>query len=222
MRVHTSLPRVVVLALLVSLCLIGASEAQRPLTPREQDLRARSSLGSTTARPGTGELGTGLIQYEPGAPADVIATSPLTLMVGNIFNSHLGLPLSSGTVSQVSWYQAQIGTVVTSIPFKVLPPGSPFSTAANIAPTASYAFQVATVFTASQAVGTQFFAGFAAGQGSFGNIGLRSATINTQGFHGVQRNFSPANSTPLPGQNAMVRIAGNVIIPVELLEFEVE
>jgi hypothetical protein len=71
-------------------------------------------------------------------------------------------------------------------------------------------------------VGTQFFAGFAVGNGSFGNIGLRSATTNGQIFHGVQRGFSPASSVPLAGQNAMVRIAGNVVIPVELLEFEVE
>ena len=57
---------------------------------------------------------------------------------------------------------------------------------------------------------------------SFGSLGLRSATTNAQGFHGIQRNFVGNVSNTLPCRNVMFRVSGNVIIPVELLEFEVE
>jgi hypothetical protein len=88
MKANTSLSSVVVLALLASFLFVGVCLAQRPLTPREQDLKARSSHATANAtRPSGGELGTAFIRYDPGAPADVIATSPLSLVVGNIFNS---------------------------------------------------------------------------------------------------------------------------------------
>ena len=68
--------------------------------------------------------------------------------------------------------------------------------------TAPYAFNVAPVPSAVPTVGSQFFAGFAVGGGTFANLGLRSATYNAQGFHGVQRSFAAGATSPLPGQNA--------------------
>ena len=59
--------------------------------------------------------------------------------------------------------------------------------------------------------------------GTFGSIGFDTLTVNGQGFHGIQRDFYTGGSgSPLTGRNMIIRVSGNMIIPVELLEFEVE
>ncbi len=201
--------------------LFAASDAvaQQELTPRQQENLAKIRDSGRPARPGTGDLGTGSIQYDPGAPADAFPPSNLpTTWWGNLFNSANGLPLSAGTITQISVYIGQIRTLDA---FKIVNVGSTFATAPGLNATASYAFAVGTPYiNSSSVVGTQFFAGMIVG-GLFDQVGLRSATTNGQGFHGLQRSFN-GNSTPLPGLNAMVRVRGNVVIPVELLEFEVD
>ncbi|MCZ6506625.1 MAG: hypothetical protein O7A04_01060, partial [Acidobacteria bacterium] len=67
-----------------------------------------------------------------------------------------------------------------------------------------------------------FFGGLAAQAGLFASVGMRSASTNGQGFHGRQRSFGGVVSNTLPGQNIMFRVSGDIIVPVELLEFEVE
>lgn len=53
-------------------------------------------------------------------------------------------------------------------------------------------------------------------------VGGRSASYAGQGFHGVRRTPGGVPSVTLSGINAMVRASGNIVIPVELLEFEIE
>jgi hypothetical protein len=173
--------------------------------------------------------GTGTVQYDPGSPADGFLIGPLpTDYFGNRFDTRNGSPLSfPGTVTQVSWYQGNLGNVGPGwgvVLAATVGAGLNHTVVATgLAPNAFNAVGVSWTFADA------FFAGllnrvYTGGdpQGPFGSLGLRTETINAQGFHGVKRDIPGVVSTTLPGQNAMVRVSGNVVIPVELMEFGVE
>ena len=72
---------------------------------------------------------------------------------------------------------------------------------------------------------SQFFVGFYMNGDSaapWGSLGAATATTQGQGFHGHRRSAFGGDSTPLPAINAVVRVSGSIIIPVELLDFELE
>ena len=76
------------------------------------------------------------------------------------------------------------------------------------------------------AVGADFMAGQYVG--SFDGpdqAGLRAASVAGQGFHAHQMNFVGTIATgvvPLPGQNSMFRATGNILMPVELMDFQIQ
>ena len=58
---------------------------------------------------------------------------------------------------------------------------------------------------------------------SYAVPGYVTASNLSQGNHAVSfNNGNPANVTPMPTFNMMVRATGNVIVPVELMRFVVE
>jgi hypothetical protein len=172
--------------------------------------------------------GVGTVQYDPGAPADAFGLAPYPLnYFGNRFDTSNGNPLSfPGTVTGVSWYQGLLGYYGPIAIAIAGPPATSLSltaVATSVAPNAFNSVGVSWPFGGAFIAGLVNPASPAGGAGGyFGSLGLRSASTNAQGFHGIQRNWSGAVSNALPGQNAMVRVSGNVVIPVELLEFEVE
>ncbi len=209
---------------LAAACLIAASGQAQHITRESIKDKPRVPARQVSGVP----EGTGTVQYDPGAPADgfLIAQLP-TDYFGNRFDTRNGSPLSfPGTLTRVSWYQATLGTLGPLAIGDLAPLGGPLSlqfTATGIVPNAFNSISVA------WPVGGPFFVGmlarvYAGGppNGPFGSVGLRSASTNAQGFHGIQRSFNGAVSNTLPGQNVMVRVSGDIIIPVELLEFEVE
>lgn len=172
------------------------------------------------------ELGTGTVQYEPGTPADALlsGTGFNNNYFGNFFDTRNGSPLSPGTVTLLSWYQGAVGTA--NIGFGIFGPATGGATTyVVIASPAPYAFNAAVVNWPAPG---PFFAGMLEVTQqtcciNVGNGGARSTSYNGQGFHGQQRGFVNSPSTViLPGQNMMARATGSIIIPVELLEFEVE
>jgi hypothetical protein len=189
---------------------------------------SRNWRGARPAAPSSqsGDLGTGTIQYDPGPPADLLVSGTVASnnYFGNIFNTRNGSPLSPGTVTQISWYQGRVGADNLGIPVFGPATGGPTTFVFTFSPVA-YAFNAAVV---TWVAAGPFFAGVAEismqpGYADIGNGGVRSASYNTQGFHGQQRGFVGfTNTQVLTGQNVMVRVAGSVIIPVELMEFEVE
>jgi len=161
--------------------------------------------------------GTGTVRYDPGVPADAMLNAPTTYGFGNLFDTRSGSPLSfPGTVTFVSWYH---GTLPTAAVFIFPPGGTTFGLAYSAGPAPPLTFVGINV---ALSVPGAFVGGLFVYSGSFASVGVRSATTNAQGFHGVQRLFNGGVSNTLPGQNVMIRVSGNVIIPVELLEFEVE
>jgi hypothetical protein len=166
-------------------------------------------------------LGSGAIQYDPGPPADALIQGP-ALFVGNRFDSRSGSPLDTGTITAIAAYWG--GQDATF----------PILAALNTANTQIFGFVYVaglTPFTfntlsVSWPVPPAFLAGVLASSSrpsSADSVGIRSASINGQGFHGITfSNAQGAPVNPIPGANAMVRVSGTVILPVELMEFDID
>ena len=184
-----------------------------------------NGVASVKARRVTGE-GTGTIRYDPGSPADgfLIAPPPLRTF-GNRFDTGSGSPLIfPRTVTRVSWYNGAYPSGGGSAVLARGLLGATIETFVTVTGVVPYAFN--SVTPTPWLVESAFFVGFVVPEytttpASFGSIGVRSASTNSQGFHGIQRNYSGGISNSLPGQNAMVRI-NSVIVPVELMEFNVD
>ncbi len=180
---------------------------------------------NTVARSRGASLGTGTVQYDPGAPADALVTgTPGTNdnYFGNLFDTRSGSPLVPGTVTQISWYQGRVGASNIGLPVFGPATGAP-NVYLFVGSPVAYGFNAVAV---SWAASGPFFAGVAeisqeTGYADIGNGGVRSATYNSQGFHGQQRGFFGGTAI-LSGQNVMARVSGSIIIPAELLEFEVD
>ena len=183
--------------------------------------------------------GTAVVQYDPGFPPDTLGVAPLPgSVLGNLFDTASGQPLASGALTRISWYQGSAhleGTVLagfvglwsTGTGY-----GQPFS-GGQVSPLDSFGFNAISA-PGGIAVPSRFIVGVyvptytyyihAPVQGThpWGSIGLRSASTQGQGFHGRQLNWQRIYSASLPGQNAMVRVAGDVVVPVELMEFDID
>ena len=169
----------------------------------------------------------GTITYEPGAPADAFASEPGgNNVVSNHFNSAMGGPLRPGNLTGATFFPGIVqGTAVVSV---MGPPAGGQATIIGV----TYLTGIAgntfnTVNIGPFAVGADFMAGMYVGAfGGTDQIGLRNASVNGQGFHAVQMNFIGTNTAtgvvPLPGQNAMFRASGNLLVPVELMDFKLE
>jgi hypothetical protein len=170
-----------------------------------------------------GPRGTGVIQYDPPGAAD----SMLGLngnVVGNVFNTRVNNPLETGNVTQMAFY---IGGADATFPYFGIIELSPFSVqtlpaSAGIVP---FTFNTVALGTGAATVTPPFMGGVLISSfftSSADSVGMQSQSTQGQGFH--------AGSLPyggpvilLPGNNAMVRVAGSVwVVPVELMDFEAE
>jgi hypothetical protein len=168
--------------------------------------------------------GSGTVVYDPGAPADFFTNGDASNDIfGNLFNTSNGNPLMPGNLTAVTTFPQPVGTdVIMSLL------GPPAGGNAVVLQTVPVLGAVANTFNqvpVTQSVGSSFLVGQYLG--SFNgpdSVGVRSASVNGQGFHGFQINFQAGTATgfaPLAGQNVMVRASGTVI-PVELMSFEVD
>lgn len=206
--------RIVALTAVLSLVLVGLSFAG-----------ARKGNRKEVILVGPGQQGT--VTYDPGPPQDFFRSFDGTnRSIGNQFNTRNGNPLIPGPLSFVTAFPIAVGgDIIVTIW------GAPVGTQAPVIVTASGGGAVNSTFNAvpvSPSVGSSFLAGQYIG--TFGSgpdqVGMRSGSINGQGFHAMQINFvgGTAGGTgfqTLPGLNAMVRASG-VIVPVELMSFDIE
>ncbi len=210
--------------------LMGAAEAQRedPAADRQRAREAGWQLieGVRSARE---PEGVGTIRYDPGAPDGVRFADPPYVFLGNFFDTQSGQPLSMGTVSAISWYQGP-ATGKGYVNLVIVPSTGATQMMVTVMGVTTFATNTVTLAT-PVTVTPPFFVGVNAvvpgGEGptSFTQVGFNSATTNGQGFHGSQRPFTVGaqfGRVPIPGQNISVRVSGNVAIPVELLEFDID
>jgi len=192
---------------------VATSEAQ---VPSDYERLKEVAPRVPSHRPSLVPAGTGTVQYDPGAPADTLLSDTTNIFFGNIFDTQSGNPLDfPGTLTQVSWYQGSLALAAVLL----AAPGGPSSYFVFATGGAPMTFNA---LTFSHVVNGSFFGGMGAIPGLIASVGARSASYNAQGFHGRQRNANGAVSNSLQGLNVMFRATGNLVIPVELLEFEVD
>lgn len=214
-------------SVLVAVGLMAASIQAQP-TPQEVLKRLKNEPPIPARHVSGKPEGLGTVQYDPGAPADAFL-SGLTpsFLFGNRFDTRNGSPLSfPGTATGISWYQGASGFFPTALALLYALPLGAYSPASGVS-VGSVSFFAFNSVPVAWPVASSRFVGIRAqaspgGAGYFGSVGMRSASYNSQGFHGIRRTFNGAVSNNLPGQNVMVRVTGDIIIPVELLEFEIE
>jgi hypothetical protein len=230
---------VTLIGLGAGLALLGgtvAVQAARKAMTKEERTRLRQSLASKRAlkvtRPGGrhGENVVGTIQYDPGAPADSFMSEPGgDRIIANRFNTAVGVPLRSGNLTAFEFFPGAVsGNAVISV---VGPPvGTAATQIASIQGVPALPNQFNT-FNVSPAVGVpnDFMAGLYVGSfGGTDEVGLRAASNAGQGFHAMQMEFNGAGPgqintvVALPGQNVMFRSTGNILTPVELMNFQLE
>lgn len=153
----------------------------------------------------------GTVIYDTGAPADLIRNDVSS--GGNLFDTAQGNPLIGGTVYAVSFYVGQTAFTSGAFTFFPNPPvASTYFIVTGINGGAFNAFSHTPVN-----VGTTFLAGVSR------YLGFVTDSTQGQGFHGGQINWA-TNQTfnTYPGENAMMRVTGDIVVPVELMHFDVE
>jgi hypothetical protein len=147
--------------------------------------------------------------------------------VGNRFDSAAGGPLlMTGQVSMVTFFPVQAGGTGFVTLFGPPNGGGSASNLGSIQVSGPIANTFNIVNVGNIAVGPDFLAG--AWQLLPGTLvnGMDNMSVGGQGFHafGCNTNFPGACTgfVTVPGQNALVRSTGNILVPVELMNFQVQ
>ena len=197
--------------------LVGASEQRRAR-------QGEPSLPSRTVSATDNVVGT--ITYDTGTNF-AFQPDTGTQAPGNRFNSALGGPLKTGMVTMFTVFPGL--TANQSFTFWTAP--NTMNSATTITPFLS-ANMMANQFNAVNLpapvnTGPDFLVtlyGQFAGPG--GNLlGMDDMTINGQGFHAIIGTTMLPNLTmiaPIPNRNALLRVSGSILTPVELMDFKVQ
>jgi len=231
--------RCLVFSLLIGSCILTSLSSAEAQAQSQQDRwqEWRNARPGFQAHRASAPSGTGSVQYDPGLPVDSLGVANLPRsFIGNYFDTRSGAPLSSGTISRLTWYQGDVGSGpglgLGTVAVGFFLPGVPSALSGGVVSGVSaYAMNMISLTVSMPAAPFTVAFSFPSNTSQkpplgppnpFGSIGMRSATTNSQGFHARQRAWGSASPTPILSQNAILRISGNVVIPVELLEFEVE
>ncbi len=185
----------------------------------------------------------GRLRYDTGAPADLFHTNGgnTDAMVGNRFtaNTLTNTTLTMFTVTGMSIYGRS--AAATMDPFDpgfsfLNPPAGTtagvigYRGAASNFPQSAFSPQTIATIQVPRTFLAAMYQGTFAGSDELGMVtDSRVATMGTMttplGFHAFQADFNSGTSTgyaAIAGQNAMLRVRGPAILPVELISFELE
>jgi hypothetical protein len=166
------------------------------------------------------------IAYDSGSNAGFPVGAPYKV-VGNRFNSASGMALVGriNTIQSVTLFPEESGPQS----FSVFGAPNAAGTAVLIdyfnAPLMGGQFNVVQLdgmLNPGADFIVAFMGVFAAGGGL---VGLDSQSHAGQGFHAVEGRYSRGamrTITPIPGRNAMVRVQGFFVTPVELIDFRIQ
>lgn len=205
--------RVIAFSAALSLILVGLSFAG-----------TRAGKEKVAVVVGPGQQGT--VTYDPGPPQDFFRGFDGTnRSVGNVFNTRNGNPLFPGPLSFVTVFPIAVGgDVIVTVWGPPAGPNAPLLTYVTGSGAVNSTFNAVplTVSVGSSFLAGQYIGTFGSGPDS---VGIRSSSINGQGFHAMQINFVGGTTgtgfQTITGQNAMVRASG-VVVPVELMHFDIE
>lgn len=177
----------------------------------------------------------GTVTYDTGTNAgfhpDVPAGSPnINRIVGNRFNSALGGPLlmTNAMLTRLTVFPASSGNQSVSIG------GTPNTMGTAMVLDFQYANLMAGAFnqivlTAPVAVPADFVAVFVGtfnGTNPAGLLGMSDMAVNGQGYHAIEGFYVSGGLqqqlTPVANRNAMIRAFGDILTPVELMDFKIQ
>jgi hypothetical protein len=174
----------------------------------------------------------GTVTYDTGVNAGFhpdATVGNLNRCVGNRFNTALGGPLlATGMVSMLTVFPANNGTQSISIATAPNAGGTAMVLdflAANMMANQFNAVTIApAVAVTSDFVG--FFLGLFGATQPAGLIGMSDMQNLGQGYHAVEGfYFGSALATmvtPVANRNAMLRVTGDILVPVELMDFKIQ
>ncbi|MCP4895735.1 MAG: hypothetical protein GY906_02075 [bacterium] len=159
------------------------------------------------------------IIYDDGIVTALPAVSSFTY--GNQFNSANGVPVTSFSVTRMSFYMFDVGgtAAFVSVFGPVSGTTAPMLTSVSVPGLVTSAFNTHTFATPLAGAGS-----FLAGVWYFASdsVGLGSGTVNGQGHHGMVINdIVGTQFAPLTSLNALVGVTTGRL-PVELQEFTIE
>ena len=165
----------------------------------------------------------GAIVYDDGIQTGVPTIS--SLCWGNRFDTASGNPVADpGTVTRMTFF-IDSGSGTDNVFVSLFDQQS--GTTANVLTSSSVPLNNGPGTFNTHTFGSVVFnGGLLAGVWSFGSgdqVGLGSGTVNGQGHHGMRINdIVGTGYTELAGLNALVRVTGPNLIPVELMKFEIK
>ena len=199
--------------------IVGASEQQRRARRGEPSLPSRVVSATDNV--------VGTITYDTGTN---FAFQPKTgtTIPGNRFDSALGGPLKTGMVTMFTVFPGL--TANQSFTFWG-PPNSQNSAAtivpfmmANIVANQFNAVTLAAPIDTGPTFLVTLFGQLIAPPGS-NLLGMDDMTVNGQGFHAIIGTTMLPNLTmiaPIANRNALLRVSGSILTPVELMDFKVQ
>jgi hypothetical protein len=203
----------------------GASSADSPERPGRA-----SRMAEATIVPAAPQL-FGTVTYDTGVNAGFHPDSPMAAMnrvVGNRFNSALGGPLlATGMVSLLTVFPANNGPQSVSIATAPTTMATAMVLDFVTSPLVAGQFN-AVPFAPPVNVGPDFIGFFL---GTFGTshaaglLGMSDMATMGQGYHAVQGFYIGGMATMIevvPSRNAMLRATGNILVPVELMDFTIQ
>jgi hypothetical protein len=174
----------------------------------------------------------GTVTYDSGVSVGFhpdATSGNLNRTVGNRFNSALGGPLlATGMVTRLTVFPANAGNQSVSI----AGPPSPANTAMVldfflVSGLMAGQFNQVTLAPPTP-VGPDFlgiFLGAYASTQPAGLLGMSDMQVNGQGYHAFQAFYAGGLQTMIetvPNRNAMLRAFGDILTPVELMDFKIQ
>lgn len=210
--------------LVVSPATADGPEAQAPIA-------GAKPVDSRPAQPTKGDV-FGVVAYDTGVTTGYTPNYVGSAIWGNLFDSDNGDPLVAGNLT---WVSACAG-----FPLPVTASAVRVGLATGLDPTANtfagtqqwnlgYVGPGCRTFTTSVPVGPSFIVGHynraIVSTMTFRYFGAQawdSGSVPPQGDHGVVANVVAGTFNAIAGVNARVRVSGDILVPIELLDFAVE
>jgi hypothetical protein len=213
------------IAVIALLSVAAGSLTWAAATPkRNQQLAAKAKAARGKVKAGQAPRLIGTVIYDTGMPGAGFHQGPKN-NAGNRFNSDMGAALlMTGQVTMAAIFPNVSGTGFVTI---FGPPDGAGNAAVLVSSlvTGMVGNAFNTVTLAPVGVGPDFLAG--AWETTVLHQGMDNMSVAPQGFHAfdLNTNFSIGLGTgfaPIAGQNALVRAGGNILVPVELMNFQIQ
>lgn len=173
------------------------------------------------------------IQYDSGTVTGTFNAGAPSRAVGNRYDTASGAPVeNSGTITMMTFEMVQTfgSSAVLSLYSDIMgTTANPVTSVSVVAGTGLNTHTLNPTMTDNQYANGTFLAAVFQFVVTSTAVGIDTGTFMGQGFHGVHLNDNTVMGDPggndlqtMGNRNVVLRVSGNVVTPVELMDFEVE